>query len=74
MLSNEYFYIKIKDATLPDYDFDTLKYEQGLKGNFIRKVLTKIEETNNEKEKALLWKALYYGLEALDKGKIENII
>jgi len=32
-----------------------------------------IDKAKNEKEKYLLMKSLYYGLQALDKGKIDEL-
>lgn len=64
------FFIKVKDETLPDYDFKALERETGLKGLFVRKLLGKIEKESDESRKRLLMRSLYYGLEALDRGEV----
>ena len=65
------FYLKIKDETMPDYDFEGIKAEYGLKGLFTRKMLAMLDKSGDEYEKKLLTKALYYGLEALEQGKVD---
>lgn len=65
------FYVKIKDHTAPDYDFDEIKKEIGLKGLFTRKVLNLIDAAEDQAEKELLKKSLYYGIEALEKGQVD---
>jgi len=45
--------------------------EPGLKGLFVRKMFSLIDKAENEKEKHLLMKAMQYGVEALEQGKVE---
>lgn len=66
-----FFFVKIKDKTIPDYDFDEIKKELGLKGLFVKKILNLIDETEDSVEKELLLKSLYYGMEALEKGQVD---
>ncbi|HHW47195.1 MAG TPA: DNA repair exonuclease [Clostridiaceae bacterium] len=69
--SNRMFYLKVLNNTAPDYDFSRIAGEPGLKGLFVRKMLSRIENSRDEHEKKILTKALYYGLEALERGEIE---
>lgn len=69
-LKEEYFYLKIKDETRPQYDFQRIVAEPGIKGLFARKVLSLIDKSEDEYEKKLLLKALYYGLEAIEYGSV----
>jgi len=71
LLKETFFFIKIKNETLPDYDFDEIKKETGLKGLFARKIFDLIDRTDNVNEKKLLMKSLYYGIEALEKGQVD---
>ncbi|AEV66800.1 metallophosphoesterase family protein [Acetivibrio clariflavus] len=73
LLEDSFFYVNVEDRTIPDYDYEEMKNEPGLKGLYVRKLMGMIDEAKNEKEKYLLMKSLYYGLQALDKGKIEEL-
>ncbi|MDP4091901.1 MAG: DNA repair exonuclease [Bacillota bacterium] len=65
------YYLKIKNETLVNYNIDQIVKEPGLKGLFVRKIMSRIEKTEDLCEKELLNKALYYGLEALENGKLD---
>jgi len=69
--SNHLYYLKVLDNTAPDYDFGRIAREPGLKGLFVRKMFSRIENSKDEHEKKVLTKALYYGLEALERGEVE---
>ncbi|MCX7710991.1 MAG: DNA repair exonuclease [Clostridia bacterium] len=69
-LRDECFYMKLKDETKPDYDFDRIMNEPGIKGVFTRKLVDLMEKTSDEYEKKMLQKALYYGIEALEHGSV----
>ena len=64
------YFVKIKDFTDPDYNFDEISKEPGLKGLYVRKILSMIDESKDEDRARLLKKALYYGIEALERGEI----
>lgn len=65
------FLIKIKDETCPDYDFEEIACEPGLKGLFVKKMMGLINNTEDSHNKEILTKSLYYGLEALERGSID---
>lgn len=65
------YYLKLKDETGINFDIDQISKEPGLKGLYTRKMLKRIEDCEDVKEKGILQKALYYGLEALENGKLE---
>ncbi|NSW92225.1 MAG: DNA repair exonuclease [Firmicutes bacterium] len=67
------FYIKVKNEAVPDYDFEEIKKETGLKGLFTKKLLELIEKTQDTYEKELLIKSLYYGIQAIEKGQVDVI-
>ncbi|TYQ14818.1 UNVERIFIED_CONTAM: DNA repair exonuclease SbcCD nuclease subunit [Acetivibrio alkalicellulosi] len=71
ILESKFFYIKIKNDTIPFYDFDEIMEDAGIKGLFVKKMMFKIEYAKSEREKELLLKSLCYGLEALEGGHIE---
>lgn len=68
-LEGKFFYIKIIDDTSPDFDLEQISNEQGLRGLFTRKMLERLAKADKEEAK-LVMQALYYGLEAIDEGKV----
>ncbi len=70
LLKGKGYYIKIVDHTAPEYDFEKIAEEPGLRGLFVRKMLDKVMEASSTEEKALIMQALYYGMEAIDEGKV----
>lgn len=69
LLEGKAFYIRILDETAPDYDLEQISREQGLRGLFTRKMLERAAKADQEGAR-LAMQALYYGLEAIDEGKI----
>lgn len=63
-------YTRIMDNTSPDYDFDVIAKEVGLRGLFARKMLERAEKAVSEQERKIAMQALYYGMEAIDEGKV----
>lgn len=70
LLKEEAFYIRLADRTAPDYDFDIIAGEPGLRGLFVRKMLDRAAEASDGEERRLVMQALYYGMEAIDEGKV----
>jgi len=73
LLEESFFYVNIEDRTIPFYDYEELKNEPGLRGLYVRKLMDMVNKAKSEKEKYLLMKSIYYGLQALEKGKIEEL-
>ncbi|WP_010246565.1 metallophosphoesterase family protein [Acetivibrio cellulolyticus] len=73
LLEGSMFYFDVEDKTIPGYNYDELRNEPGLKGLYVRKLLEMVYRANSEKERYLLMKSLYYGVEALEKGRIEEL-
>jgi exonuclease SbcD len=65
------FFIKIKDETCVDYNFEEIINEPGLRGLFVRKAFSLIDQTTDEHRKKLLMRSVYYGLQALEQGRVE---
>jgi DNA repair exonuclease SbcCD nuclease subunit len=65
------FFMKLKDETAMDYDYESIINEPGIKGLFAKKILAMLNKTEDEYEKKQLLKSLHYGIEALEHGKIE---
>lgn len=73
LFEEDTFYFNLEDKTLPGYDYDELKKEPGLKGLYVRKLMNMIDRAKSDKERYLLMKSLYYGIEAIEKGRIEEL-
>ncbi|NMB34271.1 MAG: DNA repair exonuclease [Clostridium sp.] len=71
MLRDKFFYVSITNETVPAYDYMKLSEDPGLVGLFVRKMLERINHSPNQREKHLLEKAMQYGVEALQQGKID---
>jgi len=70
MLKDRAFYLKIINNAIPDYDFGRISKEQGLRGLFARKMLERAANASDEEAKSLIMQALYFGLEAIDEGRV----
>ena len=70
LLKDRASYIRIADHTTPDYDFEQVASEPGLRGLFVKKMLERAEKATGDKERQLVMQALYYGMEAIDEGSI----
>lgn len=74
-LTNEVFYIKVKDETHIKIDLDELSKETSLKGIFVKKMLEKINsciEKNDEITTEQCRKAMYIGIKAFDSEVTQN--
>ncbi len=69
--SSSVLFAKVRDESHVFVSIDELSVMKGLKGLFTRQILKKMETAADE-DKALLEKALYFGIEAIDNGKIER--
>lgn len=70
-LSRDYLYIKIIDDTALDYDWESIAKEPGIRGLFVSRMLKKISNEPDEKQKKVLYLALQYGMQAIDNSKVE---
>lgn len=62
-LSTEYFYAKVYAAYSEDINIELLKYENSLKGCFVRCMLKKAESSQDPE---LIYQAMAYGLQSFD--------
>jgi len=63
-LAGEVLHIEWQDETHPSIDFDAIARERTLRGRFVRQLSERIESAS-EKERAVLQRALLYGVQAL---------
>lgn len=69
-IKDKALHIRIIDNTAQDYDFDVIAKEAGLRGLFTKKMIERAEKAMSEEEREIVMQALYYGLEAIDEGKV----
>jgi exonuclease SbcD len=69
-LSGDAFFVKVLDETVEELDYEALRKTPGIKGLFTSRMLDRINAAD-EKEKKILERALRYGLQALDEGKVD---
>jgi DNA repair exonuclease SbcCD nuclease subunit len=70
-LSEAALFTKVRDESSVTIPVEEVSLMKGLKGEFARLMLERIENAGDD-EKTTLEKALYYGIEAIDNGKIER--
>ncbi len=58
------YFVKVKNSTEYSLDYESLSAEPTLKGIFVKKMLEKMNATDDETEKALIRKALNIGIKA----------
>lgn len=69
-LKDKAFFIKVKDETAPDWHFDEIMREPGLRGLYVKKMLERAQAARDEEEKQTVMQALYFGIQALDQGEV----
>ena len=70
-LSNNVFYIEIIDETSGFKDVKELAFEEGIKGDFVKRLLELIENEEDPKKKNILKRAMDFGISALENGSLE---
>ncbi len=70
LLMTKAFYTRVVDQTAPEFDFEQIAEEPGLRGLFVRKMLDRALMAKEPEEKELVMQALYYGMEAINEGKV----
>ncbi|RCX16072.1 DNA repair exonuclease SbcCD nuclease subunit [Anaerobacterium chartisolvens] len=65
------FFLKLANEAGTDYNIDEIINEPGLRGLFVRKVLKLMDQAQGNHDRELLHKAMHYGLEALEKGRVD---
>ncbi len=68
-LPQNFLHIYLEDQTLPGFALDELREEKTVRGEFVRKLLTEIEEASGE-QRELLQSALTFGLFAFEKKDV----
>jgi exonuclease SbcD len=73
-LSGSVFFLKVNDETSEAFDYEKVRKTPGIKGKFVSKMLDRLGRLKDSKETheaRMLERALKYGLQALDEGKVD---
>lgn len=71
-LTDSYWHVRIECFADPDYDLEGYRSENAktVEARFAREILSRLDATEDRKEYAQLREALYLGLDAIVRGKI----
>lgn len=69
--SNSCFYMKIKNQTSAQFEYEEYLEDPGIKGEFVRRIIDMLESETSEKKRQTLFMALQYGLQAMENGRVE---
>jgi DNA repair exonuclease SbcCD nuclease subunit len=70
-LKTDYYFLKLKNETQEQYDFREYLEDPGIKGEFVRILLDKLESEANQDKRETILLAMQFGLSAIEKGRIE---
>lgn len=69
-LGLDFYFCKIIDKTRIKYDFEELAKGYSVKSIFVKKIMNRIENADNDEEKEILMMALKVGLSSLSEGQV----
>ncbi len=70
-LAGEFHVLRLSSAAYPEHDLDRLAREQTARGVFVRRLLAKLEATQDPAEQARWQRVLFTGLDAFE-GRVAN--
>ena len=65
------FFIKIKNQTSIQFDYEQYLEDPGIKGEFVRRIMDMQEAEASATRRETLFMALQYGLQALENGRVD---
>ena len=71
-ISEFFYYVKIVDKTTSKYDIDKLSKGYSVKAIFIKKMIKKLENEDDEQQKEIIKIALKLGIEALTDNEVNK--
>ncbi len=66
------FFIRIKNETSIQFDYEKYLEDPGIKGEFVRRIMDMQESETLQKRRETLFMALQYGLQALENGRVDQ--
>ncbi len=65
------FFIKIKNHTSIEFNYDEYLEDPGVRGEFVRRIMDMIDSESSDKQRETLFMAMQYGLQALENGSVD---
>ncbi|MHB8065970.1 MAG: metallophosphoesterase family protein [Ruminiclostridium sp.] len=66
------FFIKIKNQTSIQFEYEQYLEDPGIKGEFVRRIMDMIDSETSAARHETLYMALQYGLQALENGRVDQ--
>jgi hypothetical protein len=66
------FFIRIKNQTSIQFDYEKYLEDPGIKGEFVRRIMDMQEGETLPERRETLFMALQYGLQALENGRVDQ--
>jgi len=66
------FFMKIKNQTSIQFDYEQYLEDPGIKGEFVRRIMDMIDLETSDKRRETLFMALQYGLQAIENGRVDQ--
>lgn len=70
-LKNYFFYLKVQDSTKVLVDIEEVSKQFSIKGIFVKKLMERINQCQEEEEKAVLELALKVGIQSLSESEVK---
>lgn len=71
ILAKNCFYIRIKNQTSVQFNFQEYLEDPGIKGEFVRRIMDMLETETKEEKRETLFMAIQYGLQAMENGRVD---
>ncbi|PYG89023.1 DNA repair exonuclease SbcCD nuclease subunit [Ruminiclostridium sufflavum DSM 19573] len=65
------FFIKFKNLTAIQFNYERYLEDPGIKGEFVRRIMDMQKSETTDEERETLFMALQYGLQALENGRVD---
>ncbi len=70
-LKNKCFYLRIKNETSIQFDFEQYLEDPGIKGEFVRMLMDMQENEDSQDKKEILSMAIQFGLQAMENNRVD---
>ncbi len=70
-LARHCFFVKIKNQTSVQFEYERYLEEPGIKGEYVRRIMDMWEAESSQEKRETLFMALQYGLQALENGRVD---
>lgn len=71
LLKNKCFYVRIKNETSIQFDYEQYLEDPGIKGEFVRMLMDMQENEDSQDRKEILYMAIQYGLQAMENNRVD---